>query len=306
MAVIILGVQLAVFLLFGARFWKKGTAEYAEDIEEISEKEFPLKKYIPLGLYIGAEFDFKAKIPFSLRAPILEYQNKTRLMVGELYGSKYTDYYFWLYKGNKRTIMLFVAVFSCFLGFLSALQGDVQSGLILDIGGCLFCVALEFLYDTTLQSKINERREKIKREFPEFVNKMVLLVNAGMTIPKIWEKIVLENTKDTPLQAELFQTYQDMKNGMGEVEAIDTFGRRCRVKEIMKFTTVISNSMKKGGAELVGTLMQQSRECWDMRCNQAKESGAKLSSKLLIPTFMVFLALILVVMAPAMMMMGDV
>lgn len=306
MAAIIMGVQLVVFILLTVRFWKKGTAEYAEEIEEVSEKEFPLKKYIPLGLYIGERIDLKGKLPFSLKAPLLEYQNGKRLLVGELYGSKYTDYYYWLYNGNKRTIMVFAAVFACFFGFLCAMQGDVQSGLLLDVGGCIFSLSLEFLYDTTLESKINECREKIKREFPEFVNKMVLLVNAGMTVPKIWEKIVLENTKETPLQAELFQTYQDMQNGMGEVEAIDTFGRRCRVKEIMKFTTVISNSMKKGGADLVGTLMQQSRECWDMRCDQAKESGAKLSTKLLIPTFMVFLALILVVLAPAMMMMGDV
>ncbi len=306
MAAIIMGVQLAVFLLLAAGFWKKGIAEYAEEIEEVSEQEFPFKKYIPLGLYISEKFDWKGKMPFSLKAPILEYQNGKRLLVGELYGSKYTDYYYWLYNGNKRTIMVFAAVLSCFFGFLCAVQGDVQSGLLLDVGGCLLSASLEFLYDTTLESKINERRENIKREFPEFVNKMVLLVNAGMTVPKIWEKIVLENTKETPLQAELLQTYQDMQNGMGEVEAIDTFGRRCRVKEIMKFTTVISNSMKKGGADLVGTLMQQSRECWDMRCDQAKESGAKLGTKLLIPTFMVFLALILVVLAPAMMMMGDV
>ena len=305
-ATIIIGIQLAAFVLLAVNFGKKGAAEYGEEIEDISAKEFPLKKYIPLGLYLGDHFDLKEKLPFSLKAPLLEYQNGKRLLVGELYGAKYTDFYFWLYNGNKRTLMVFAAVAACFFGFLSAFQGDVATGLLLDIGGCVFALALEFLYDTTLESKINERREAIKREFPEFVNKMVLLVNAGMTVPKIWEKIVKENKKDSPLQTELLQTYQDMQNGMGEVEAIDAFGRRCRVKEIMQFTTVISNSMKKGGADLVVTLMQQSGECWDMRCNQAKESGAKMGTKLLIPTFMVFFALILVVLAPAMMMMGDV
>ena len=305
-ATILIGIQFIVLLLLTVTLWKKGTAEYEEEMEEVSEKEFPLKKYIPLGLYLSENFNIKEKLPFSLQAPILEYQNAKRLLVGELYGMKYTDYYFWLHNGAKRTIMLFTATAACFFGFLCAVQGDIATGLLLDIGGCIFALTLEFLYDSTLENKIKERQDKIKREFPEFVNKMVLLVNAGMTVPKIWEKIVRENKKDTPLQAELFQTYQDMQNGMGEVEAIDTFGRRCRVKEIMKFTTVISNSMKRGGADLVAALMQQSRECWDMRCDQAKESGAKLSTKLLIPTFMVFIALILTVLAPAMMMMGGV
>ena len=301
-----IGIQFAAFFLLAIGFGKKGLAEYEEEIEEISEKEFPLKKYIPLGLYLTDNFDLKEKLPFSLKAPILEYQNGKRLLVGEFYGAKYTDFYFWVYNGNKRTLMIFVAIGACFFGFLSAIQGDIATGLFLDIGGCIFAAALEFLYDTTLESKIQERREEIKREFPEFVNKMVLLVNAGMTIPKIWEKIVKENKKDSPLQKELLQTYQDMQNGLGEVEAIDAFGRRCKVKEIMKFTTVVSNSIKKGGGDLVITLMQQSRECWDMRCNQAKESGAKMGTKLLIPTFMVFIALILVVLAPAMMMMGEI
>ena len=306
MFVIVMGVQLAVFILLSFRFLKKGEEEYEYEIEDISDKDFPFKKYIPLGIYFSERVDRKCKLPFSFREPILEYQNSKRLLVGELYGAKYTDYYYWVYKGNKRTIMIFVAILSCFFGLLCAIQGDIATGLLLDVGGCILAIALEFLYDSTLESKINTRREEIKREFPEFVNKMVLLVNAGMTITKIWEKIVLENTKQTPLQSELLQTYQDMQNGMGEIEAVDTFGRRCKVKEIMKFTTVISNSMKKGGDDLTATLMQQSRECWDMRCDQAKESGAKLGTKLLIPTFMVFFALILVVLAPAMMMMGGV
>lgn len=305
-ATILIGIQFIALLLFALTIWKKGNAEYAEEMEEVSAKEFPLKKYMPLGLYFSENFNIKEKLPFSVRAPILEYQNAKRLLVGELYGMKYTDYYFWLHNGAKRTVMFFTAVGACFFGLLSAVQGDISTGLFLDIGGCIFALALEFLYDSTLENKIKERQDAIKREFPEFVNKMVLLVNAGMTVPKIWEKIVKENKKDTPLQVELFQTYQDMQNGMGEVEAIDTFGRRCRIKEIMKFTTVISNSMKKGGSDLVATLVQQSRECWDMRCDQAKESGAKLGTKLLIPTFMVFIALILVVLAPAMMMMGEV
>ena len=306
MFVIVIGAQLALFVLLTLHFLKKGKEEYEYEIEDISDKDFPFKKYIPLGLYFSEIFDIKSKLPFSFREPLLEYQNSKRLLVGELYGAKYIDYYYWIYKGNKRTIMIFSAILSCFFGFMCIIQGDVSTGLLIDVGGCILAISLEFLYDNTLESKINTRREEIKREFPEFVNKMVLLVNAGMTITKIWEKIVLENTKQTPLQSELLQTYQDMQNGMGEIEAVDTFGRRCKVKEIMKFTTVISNSMKKGGADLTATLMQQSRECWDMRCDQAKESGAKLGTKLLIPTFMVFFALILVVLAPAMMMMGDV
>jgi tight adherence protein C len=143
-------------------------------------------------------------------------------------------------------------------------------------------------------------------EFPDFVNKLVLLINAGMTVNRAWEKIVNDNKKDTPLQQELRIALLSMKDGTPEAYAIEAFGRRCKIKEIMKFTSVLISNLKKGGAELVPVLVQQSNECWEMRKGAAKELGSTAGVKMMLPMVMLLVAILMVVGCPAMFAMSGI
>jgi len=44
--------------------------------------------------------------------------------------------------------------------------------------------------DRELSGKVNRRRLSIQLDFPDFLNKVILLVNAGMTVSRAWEKSV--------------------------------------------------------------------------------------------------------------------
>jgi len=43
--------------------------------------------------------------------------------------------------------------------------------------------------DRELSGKVNRRRLSIQLDFPDFLNKVILLVNAGMTVSRAWENL---------------------------------------------------------------------------------------------------------------------
>ena len=148
--------------------------------------------------------------------------------------------------------------------------------------------------------------------FPECIIKLTLLLNAGMTLSRAWKRISKDyydevskdTTKKNYLYEEMLETLQELSNGVSEVKAYEHFGNRCKIPEMMRFTTVIIQNIKKGNDTLVAALQNQANEAWDVRKNEAKKSGEKASSKLLIPMGIMFVIIIMIVMMPAFMSMG--
>lgn len=116
-------------------------------------------------------------------------------------------------------------------------------------------------------------------EFPEFVNKLTLLVNAGMTISKAWEKIIADNKKDNVLYREMTMAMGEIKAGKPEAVAYEEFARRCQVKEVTKFISVILMNLRRGGAEVVPVLKQQGTECWGNAKSGSKTDGRRSRNK---------------------------
>ena len=52
-------------------------------------------------------------------------------------------------------------------------------------------------------------------------------------------------------------------------------------------------------------MREQGRECWEMRKNAAKAIGEQASTKILIPMMIMFLGIVLIVAAPAVMSMTS-
>ena len=120
-----------------------------------------------------------------------------------------------------------------------------------------------------------------------------------MTISKAWEKIINENKKEHVLYDEMRYALMEIKAGKAEATAYEEFARRCRVKEVTKFVSVIVMNLKRGGAEVVPVLREQGNECWEMRKNAAKQMGEEASTKILIPLMIMFLGIVIIVSTPA-------
>ena len=272
---------------------------YDEYIAPVDDKECKVKKFLPIGLYIDGDLNIVSKLPKEVAQIIGKRKNDARMMILELKDAKYGDYYYSIFSAEKKIYSLFVMVAASALALILCLQGDGETGFGMAIVGIIFGIAINFMMDSVLKNKIETRHTLLRMEFPDFVNQLVLLINAGMTVSRAWEKIVNDSEKDTPLWQELKISMLNMKNGTPESYAIEAFGRRCKIKEIMKFTSVLISNLKKGGAEMVPVLIQQSNECWEMRKGAAKDLGATAGIKMMLPMMLLLGAILLVVGFPA-------
>jgi len=258
--------------------------KYTEYIEPLEEHEYKLKAFLPIGLYVVdlIKYGFSTKYDRKLMAKIIE-----------IYGVKYSKYYLQIHWANKIVFVLMALFFLSLFGLSSA--PNIEYGIFALI--VLFASAV--ITDSELNEKIKKRRTSIQIEFPEFLNKLTLLINAGMTVTRAWEKIVLDNKKDSVLYEELSLTIADIRGGKSEMYAYEDFAKRCRIPEINKFVSVVLQNMKKGSTELVSILRVQAAECWDMRKRTAKRLGEESSTKLLFPMMLMFIAILIIVATPA-------
>ena len=286
-----------LILLFGCK--NKAGDYYSEYMDYIDKKEYSLKDMLPAGFYF-ADSGIKNKIiPKIVSRKLYKYNNSVTAKITELYGLEYTEFYTQVHNANKYVLSSVAAIVFALLAVVMGTGGDMTNSCLFLLISIASMFGLGFLLDKSLDGKIEKRRTEIRLEFPEFVNKLTLLVDAGMTISKAWEKISTDNKKSGPMYDELRRTSAQISAGKPESVAYEDFGKRCKIKEIMKFVSVIVLNLKKGGSEVVPTLRLQGNECWEMRKAEVKRLGEEASSKIMLPLMMMFIGIIIVVALPA-------
>lgn len=285
------GTLLAAFL--------KGRGEYGDYVEPLDEKEFKIKNFLPAGLLLDGAVSVGNFAPPFLRQPLRGYNCRVAAKVAEVYGEKDREYYEAIHRAGKWVTALLVAAFLAVFALISCSNEEYTNALLFTVAAPAALLAAPFLMDRDLDTKIEHRREQIQMEFPEFVNKLILLVNAGSTIPRAWEKIVSESESNSPLFRELRTCSAEIQAGVPEAAAYEAFARRCRLKEVIKFVSVIILNLRKGGSEVIPTLRAQADDCWEARKAAARRLGEKASSKLLGPMAIMLLGIIIIVALPA-------
>jgi tight adherence protein C len=301
-AIVLLAVLGLVFLF--SLIKSKGV--YDEYLEMVDKKDYAFKDLMPIGLFLNEKINMRKILPAKLYKYLYKYESAIKGRIIELYGIKYTDYYLMIHNGNKIAICLTVATGAALLSVIMGFQGDSSNCGIFLFASLAALIGLPLLSDKGLNDKIEKRRLELQKEFPEFINKLTLLVNAGMTISKAWEKIVVDNKKNTPLYNEMHYALGEIRAGKPEAIAYEEFGRRCKIKEIIRFVSVIVLNLKKGGADVVPVLKVQAMECWEMRKNVAKRLGEEAATKILIPLMIMFVGILIIVATPAIMSFGNI
>ncbi|TCL00084.1 type II secretion system protein F (GspF) [Natranaerovirga hydrolytica] len=176
--------------------------------------------------------------------------------------------------------------------------------------GLLVALIIFFAKEEDLKKKVVQRNHEIRLDFPEFISKLTLLISAGMTVSKAWEKIVKDYGKEKTgnhtryLYEQATMTWLEIQSGHSEFKAYENFGKRCSLPEFMKFTSILLQNMRKGTNTLIEALNEQSEEAWEKRKEVAKLLGEQASTKLLFPMMLMFVIVIIIIMVPALMSMG--
>ncbi len=266
---------------------KKNT-EYVSETNQLSKEQYPFKDIMPMGLLLADKVGIE-----KLKVKNKELYEKMISM----YGIE-VEFNFRLHMANKFMLSI-IAIDAVY--FIVLANGSIN--LFMIILGLIAGIATYFLSDSLQEEQFKKRTKEIKYDFPEFLTQLVLLINAGLTIERAWGKILEHIDKNTVLATEMTKTYNDMRSNKSISKCLNDLSRRCKVKEISKFTSIILQNINKGSSDMVFMLQQLSEECWVERKLAAKQKGEEASSKLLFPMMLMLLAVFAVVLVPAMMQM---
>lgn len=214
----------------------------------------------------------------------------------ELYGKKYA--------ANKtRQLMaqilsypiiglaLTLALGAMLLGF-----GNTTGGLaVLSVGTLLMLVLVYALYDE-IGDRLNKRRIAISRQFPNVVSKLALLVTSGMIMDRAWRETAQSQSGE--LYMEMRKTADELNNLVEPSAAYAGFIDRCNTKETTKLASAIIQNQSKGNAEVGLLLKSMAHEAWQERRHTAKRDSEAANSKLMIPTMLLFVAILVMIMVP--------
>ena len=199
---------------------------------------------------------------------------------------------------SAQLISAFYLIFVLFL-FFSIINKDP---LLLYFGSFLSILAPLFLL-RGLDKQIKQKQNQMLLELPEFLNKMVLLINAGETVQQaiIQSGLQKSNVKKSYFYKEVLLLTRQLQNNEVFVTALEDFNKRCGVQEISIFTTTVLLNYRRGGNELVVALRGLTKELWQKRKALVRTLGEQASSKLVFPMVLIFLVVLIIVGTPAMM-----
>ncbi len=150
-----------------------------------------------------------------------------------------------------------------------------------------------------LYRSAEERRRAIVTALPALLGKLTLLVGAGETVQGALFRCADAGDAESALYVELRRSVHAIHNGESFRQAMERFGRRCGVQEAAVFTAAILLNYQKGGDRFVMSLRELSYGLWDKRKAIARIRAEEAASKLSFPLVVVFLVLMVIIGAPA-------
>lgn len=275
---IMAGLGVIALIIWLIMYFK--SSRYDDMTAGLSENEYPLKELYGIGLA------FLDSIKYGYKS---DEDRKLRQQLAILYPEKYTEYYLHIVHAQQITLS-FTIIVAAFIMY--GLGNDIAIFLIfLFMAGFIY-----YYYGIEPQNKIKKRSEQMMSDFSEVVSNLALLTNAGMVLKDAWAQIAYSG--EGTLYLEMQRVVDDMNNGIADVDAIYRFGVRCIIPEIKKFSSTITQGIIKGNSELALMLQEQSSEVWNTKKQNARRAGEKAASKLLIPIFIMFTGVLIMIIVP--------
>lgn len=282
MALILLIVGTVLTALF-VLFLIKGQ-KYNYMTEELSGDDFPLSSVYSAGLAMQ-----KCKL---LKAPT-KVASAIRRNTKLIYSRQYSEYYFRIIWAQALSLgLLGGAVCFVLAGLLTEMAG------LLALLGVVMLVLPGYYFVNHISSQVSDRRNACNQAFPNAIAKLALIVNSGVILHEAWSVVAYGNSG--VFYEMMQQSCQEMENGKPDAEAILEFGTLTDSDDIKKFTSMLAQSIERGGGELPSFLSNQSKALWAHHRQVMLQKGEKAASALLMPIALMFMGVMMIVVAAAM------
>ena len=159
------------------------------------------------------------------------------------------------------------------------------------------------------KKKAEKRKEEILMEFPGFLDKLVMLLSAGLILKEAVDRITEDYKEHTrPYGKKIFYEElcisADMMNNSNAsfAEELTSLSQRLEIREFARLSVILKDSLNSG-MELADKLENESMMMRYERKNYVQKLGKTADSKLIFPLMIILAVLIVIVMTPAVMQM---
>jgi len=171
----------------------------------------------------------------------------------------------------------------------------------------VFCFSLR--YRTALRN-IEKARAELERDFPEFIQKLVLLLGAGLVITSAISRISEDYIKTREINGKR-RLYEEIAAAQERMHSAGTsliyefteLARRSGLRELMRFSSTLADNIDKGST-LADKLRTESELLWESRKKRAEKEGRVAETKLIFPMALQILVVIMITVVPAAFEMG--
>ncbi|MCR5719095.1 MAG: type II secretion system F family protein, partial [Lachnospiraceae bacterium] len=167
------------------------------------------------------------------------------------------------------------------------------------------------LKDNDLEKEVRERRRRLKRDYPDFVGRLLIYLYSGLSMRVCFERLAEsyggggKKIKQKELYSELSLTLKEMNGGVAEREAYENMARRMGIREYKELAVLITRDIKTGGDMLKRRLREECISSRDEYVKSVRKRGEKAQTWLLIPMMMYLGIVVIIVMLPAFKSMGG-
>ncbi len=175
----------------------------------------------------------------------------------------------------------------------------------------LLLILIPFMWKKKVKDKLDDRREELRLSYPEVVNKVMLLMSAGLSVSGAFDRMASDYVDSIErggekkyVYEEICVTCREINAGVSQTDAIAAFGRRCMELSYLRFSTLLEQNIKKGSEGLIELLEFEVKEAFEKRKEAVKQVGEKAGTKLLMPMMLMLVIVMIIVVVPAFMSMS--
>lgn len=162
------------------------------------------------------------------------------------------------------------------------------------------------------REQLQEREKRTMQmmlDYPNILNKFILLLNAGMNMRKAFAKVALDYKKQkeqsvNPVAVrygyeEILLTFYEMEKGVSEQDAYERLGARCSLPGYKTFSVLLVQNLKKGNKMMLEMMEREAQTAFQERKRRAKILGEQAGTKLLLPMGGMLVIVFAILLIPA-------
>ena len=163
---------------------------------------------------------------------------------------------------------------------------------------------ISYLKDREISNQSRERKHQLQESFSDFISRLILLIEAGLSIQGAFFRIGEDylkkrEEKQNYLYEEIIYICRQMKNGLTEKEGYELLAKRCGLSCYKKLSGLLIQHLHKGGNGILESLREEATKAGDEQKRETQKKGEEMGTKLLFPMILMLGIVMIFIMIPA-------